>query len=184
MDMESHLTVHKPNLWESCGMNQHPQVIIEMINRDKNHPSVLMWSLANEPSADLDQAADYFSVLVNFTRPNALGRPAKDKCVRFFDVICINRYFGWSDNLGRWDQVVKVSILINQYYSVNMVQKHPNTGYLIGELLWNICDFATRQSVKRIGALNNKGLFTRQRQPKAAAFIIKKRYEQLELISI
>jgi len=61
---------------------------------------------------------------------------------------------------------------------------HPNTGYLIGELLWNICDFATRQSVKRVGALNNKDLFTRQRQPKAAAFIIKKRYEQLELISI
>jgi beta-glucuronidase len=43
-------------------------------------------------------------------------------------------------------------------------------------------DFATKQSVKRISGFNNKDLFTRQRQPKAAAFIIKNRYEQLELI--
>jgi beta-glucuronidase len=60
--------------------------------------------------------------------------------------------------------------------------RHPNTGYLVGELPWNMFDFATRQSVKRVGGFNTKGLFTRQRQPKAAAFVIKNRYEQLELI--
>jgi beta-glucuronidase len=208
-----------------------------MINRDKNHPSVLMWSLANEPAAGLDEASSYFSLLVNFTRPIALGRPITfvtyfrpntDKCVEFFDVICINRYFGWSDNFGRWDQVTdeiqkdldgwrslypKKPIIFSEYGAETIpglhsdpplmfteeFQKdfyttyhaifnnvssilHPNTGYLVGELPWNMFDFATKQSVKRVGSLNNKGLFTRQRQPKAAAFIIKNRYEQLELI--
>jgi len=43
-------------------------------------------------------------------------------------------------------------------------------------------DFATDQDISRVGGLNRKGLFTRQCQPKAAAFVIKNRYEQLELI--
>jgi beta-glucuronidase len=59
---------------------------------------------------------------------------------------------------------------------------HPDTGFFIGELPWNMFDFATDQTIIRVGGLNSKGLFTRQRQPKAAAFIIKNRYEQLELI--
>ena len=41
-------------------------------------------------------------------------------------------------------------------------------------------DFGTEQNIKRIAGSNMKGLFTRQRQPKASAFIVKKRYEQLE----
>ncbi|CAF1002406.1 unnamed protein product [Rotaria sordida] len=48
---------------------------------------------------------------------------------------------------------------------------HPDTGYFIGELPWTMFDFATEQSTVRIGGLNRKGLFTRQRQPKAAAYI-------------
>jgi beta-glucuronidase len=43
-------------------------------------------------------------------------------------------------------------------------------------------DFATDQAIRRVGGYNYKGLFTRQRQPKAAAFLIKSRYEQFELI--
>jgi beta-glucuronidase len=59
---------------------------------------------------------------------------------------------------------------------------HPDTGFFVGELPWNMFDFATDQSTIRIGGLNRKGLFTRQRQPKAAAFTIKSRYQQLESI--
>jgi beta-glucuronidase len=59
---------------------------------------------------------------------------------------------------------------------------HPDTGYLIGELPWTMFDFATDQTLRRVGGFNYKGLFTRQRQPKAAAFLIKSRYEKLESI--
>jgi beta-glucuronidase len=40
-------------------------------------------------------------------------------------------------------------------------------------------DFATEQNINRVDALSRKSIFTRQRQPKAAAFLIKNRYEQL-----
>ena len=38
----------------------HERSIREMIARDKNHPAIIMWSLANEPSSNADQAEDYF----------------------------------------------------------------------------------------------------------------------------
>jgi beta-glucuronidase len=218
-------------------LEHHQQVIREMISRDRNHPSVLMWSVANEPNAALNEAKSYFSAIANFTRPIAAGRPitfvtyfgsGSDKCVEFFDVICANRYFGWYNDFGRldqipsgiqndlesWRQLYPTKPIIVSEYGADTVpglhsdppvmfteeyQKdfytayhgvfdnvssilHPDTGYLVGELPWNMFDFATEQTIIRVGGLNRKGLFTRQRQPKAAAFIIKNRYEQLELI--
>ncbi|CAF0860019.1 unnamed protein product [Adineta ricciae] len=216
----------------------HKQVITEMISRDRNHPSVLMWSLANEPASGLPEAKDYFSAVANFTRPLAAGRPItyvisaghnSDLGIQFFDMICINRYFGWYSQFGRIDQIPDLvtqelaawrqrfptkPILMSEYGADTVpglhsdpsmmfteeYQKdyylayhpsfdnvssliHPTTGFFVGELPWNMFDFATDQSTIRVGGLNRKGLFTRQRQPKAAAFIIKHRYEQLEAVS-
>jgi beta-glucuronidase len=57
-----------------------------------------------------------------------------------------------------------------------------DSGYFIDELPWTMFDFGTEQTIIRVGGLNRKGLFTRQRQPKAAAFLIKDRYQRLESI--
>ncbi|CAF0954769.1 unnamed protein product [Adineta steineri] len=219
-------------------LDHHKQVTTEMINRDRNHPSVLMWSLANEPESNVPSAKDYFSALANFTRPIAAGRPITyvisasyngDQGIQFFDMICINRYFGWYSQSGRLDQIPSLvseeltnwrhrfpnkPILMSEYGADTVVglhhdpsfmfteeyQKdfytayhsifdnfssliHPDTGFFVGELPWNMFDFATDQSITRVGGLNRKGLFTRQRQPKAAAFVIKSRYEHLESIN-
>jgi beta-glucuronidase len=59
---------------------------------------------------------------------------------------------------------------------------HPDTGFFIGEIPWTMFDFVTDQNTIRVGGYNHKGLCTRQRQPKAAAFLIKNRYEQFELV--
>ncbi|CAF1157064.1 unnamed protein product [Rotaria sordida] len=218
-------------------LDHHKQVVIEMISRDRNHPSVLMWSLANEPKSDAPSAKEYFSTLANFTRPLAAGRPITyvisasyngDQGIQFFDMICVNRYFGWYSEPGRLDQIPWLvsqelanwrrrfpnkPILMSEYgadtvpglhndpsfmfteeYQNDFLSAyhgsfdnvssiiHPDTGYFVGELVWNMFDFATEQSINRVAGLNRKGLFTRQRQPKAAAFIMKNRYEQLELI--
>jgi beta-glucuronidase len=40
---------------------------------------------------------------------------------------------------------------------------------VIGQHIWNMCDFKTGQSIKRVGAMNFKGVFTRDRRPKLAA---------------
>ena len=94
------------------------QQIDEMIARDKNHPSVVMWSVANEPMpSDMlarftggktdnskDQASKEFlhgmvahARQLDPTRPitivGVMGGPSEwlETC----DVACINRYWGW-----------------------------------------------------------------------------------------
>ena len=46
---------------------------------------------------------------------------------------------------------------------------------VIGEHVWNFADFATGQGVMRVGG-NRKGIFTRDRQPKAAAYTLRARW--------
>ena len=229
--------LHQVSYFSQATLEHHKQVLTEMISRDRNHPSVLMWSVANEPLADTKEAHDYFSEVFNFTRTIAAGRPLtfttymhvnSDQCVQFVDVLCFNRYISWYSDPGRLDQIFDYMvndllgsrkryptkpIIITEYGADTVAglhsdppvmfteeyQKdfytayhaafdnvssilHPDSGFLIGELPWNMCDFATEQAINRIGGFNLKGLFTRQRQPKAAAFVIKSRYEQLEMI--
>lgn len=41
-------------------LEHHLQVTTELILRDRDHPSVVMWSLANEPNSALKVSEDYF----------------------------------------------------------------------------------------------------------------------------
>jgi beta-glucuronidase len=95
------------------------QYIDELVTRDKNHPSVVMWSVANEPmpeqmnlSTDVKPAdprsVELFSEM--FRRVKALdptrlttlvgvmGGPVE--WLALSDVVCINRYWGWYTNQG------------------------------------------------------------------------------------
>jgi beta-glucuronidase len=47
--------------------------------------------------------------------------------------------------------------------------------FVIGEHVWNFADFMTKQGAGRVIG-NRKGVFTRQRQPKAAAFVLRERW--------
>src|SRR5262249_16032070 len=47
--------------------------------------------------------------------------------------------------------------------------------FVIGEHLWAFADFMTKQGLTRAGG-NKKGLFTRNRQPKAAARELRERW--------
>lgn len=80
-----------------------------MIQRDKNHPSVIMWSLANEPLSDHPRAMDFFRELyllaheLDDTRPVTLVRHmgALDDGIDYLDVTSLNLYFGWYQQVGR-----------------------------------------------------------------------------------
>ena len=50
---------------------------------------------------------------------------------------------------------------------------------VVGEQVWNFADFATSQGIMRVGG-NKKGVFTRERQPKAAAHVLRQRWLTLE----
>ncbi len=50
--------------------------------------------------------------------------------------------------------------------------------FIKGEQVWNFADFQTTEGIMRADG-NKKGIFTRARQPKAAAYLLKKRWESL-----
>ena len=81
-----------------------------MIGRDKNHPSIIMWSLANEPHTRKKPAAyPFFRGLAALARSLDSSRPltiasymgAGEPSFEFLDVVCVNRYFGWYSEMGQ-----------------------------------------------------------------------------------
>lgn len=67
----------------------------------------------------------------------------------------------------------------NEYLAMNF-SVFDSYDFVQGELVWNFADFQTSEGVMRVNG-NKKGIFTRQRQPKDAAFTFKKRWESLPL---
>ncbi|XP_048750857.2 beta-glucuronidase-like [Ostrea edulis] len=64
---------------------------------------------------------------------------------------------------------------LQEYHKVFDVLKQQ---FLVGEMVWNFADFMTIQQIIRVVG-NKKGLFTRQRQPKMSAHMIRSRYNNL-----
>ncbi|NCB85972.1 MAG: beta-glucuronidase [Gammaproteobacteria bacterium] len=118
----------------------HLAAISELIARDKNHPCVVAWSITNEPDSSPDNAYAYFKPLVDETRRLDPSRPVtyasvmfvnaeKDKIAALFDVICLNRYFGWYTDAGdlkaaermleadlrAWEEKYGVPLIITEY---------------------------------------------------------------------
>ena len=86
----------------------HREVVRDMICRDKNHPCIVMWSIANESDTTTfpDSAVEYYTPLYNLAhQADPQNRPvtivglqndySKDKTLPLMDVICLNRYYGW-----------------------------------------------------------------------------------------
>jgi beta-glucuronidase len=99
---------------DSVTQEAHRQAIVELIARDKNHPSVVLWSLANEPESHTDAARDYFAPLFATARRADPSRPVgfvnmmfalPDTCrvTGLADVVMINRYYGWYVEPGDLD---------------------------------------------------------------------------------
>ena len=77
------------------------------MKRDKNHASVVMWCLANEPDSAQERAEEYFEEIFSYARgfdpqdrpltfTNIMTAPyGKCKAAQFADVISLNRYYGW-----------------------------------------------------------------------------------------
>jgi beta-glucuronidase len=63
--------------------------------------------------------------------------------------------------------------MFSEEYQAEMIEKYVRLlaakPYVVGEHVWNLCDFKTAQGIMRAGGLNYKGVFTRDRKPKLAA---------------
>jgi beta-glucuronidase len=213
----------RPGAVDDTTLETHLAAIRELIARDKNHPSVVMWSVANEPDTTEPASRPYFAALAQLvrdldaTRPVgfanvALSTPDVDQVTDLFDVILLNRYFGWyvdsgdlisaerrlEDELRLWanrynkpivitefgaDAVAGLHSLPAQMWSEEFQQQLVST-YLdvfarvenvVGEHVWNFADFATMQGSNRVIG-NRKGVFTREREPKAVAYLLRDRW--------
>lgn len=195
-------------------MRTWAQLTREMIARDKNHPSVIMWSLANEPHNRRPQAKESFGTIFELARSLDTTRPVmfvsylglEDEALEHCDVICLNRYRGWYSESGQIELGVQAlaqelddihkhfgrPILITEFgtdtvaglhhsppvmfseeyqaeFIAQYVEMMNERAFVVGQHVWNLCDFRTGQSTRRIGAMNLKGVFTRERTPKLAA---------------
>ena len=63
----------------------------------------------------------------------------------------------------------------DEYYERNF-SVFDSYDFIQGELTWNFADFQTTEGIFRVNG-NKKGVFTRNRQPKSSAFVLKKRWE-------
>ena len=208
--------------------------IDELLVRDKNHPSVVMWSVANEPmppnmmarltgqATEEDPLAkagkDFLTNLLRHARRLDPSRPVtfagvmgspldwQEEC----DVVCENRYWGWYLHGGElqkgfemldqeldaiWERL-GMPIIVTEFGADTQpgLHGHPSVmwteeyqaalirGYLevtarkdfvAGMQVWNFADFAAVQSIMRVGGMNMKGVFTRARQPKMAAHVLR-----------
>ena len=46
----------------------HKELIRQLMERDKNHPSIVMFSVANEPATHEEAAGEYFRDVISYTR--------------------------------------------------------------------------------------------------------------------
>jgi beta-glucuronidase len=213
-----------PDTVNDASREVHAQAIRELIARDKNHPSVVLWSIANEPESDTEGAEKYFQPLFDVAREADPTRPVgfvnvmlaphgKCRVSQFGDVLMLNRYYGWYVNTGdlgaaeiAWEEELKgwasegKPIIITEYGADTYPGLHTLVGepwteeyqveYLdmnhrvfdridavVGEQVWNFADFTTTSGIMRVGG-NKKGVFTRNRQPKAAAYALRRRWRK------
>jgi beta-glucuronidase len=195
-------------------------VIGEMIARDRNHPCVVAWSLANEPmvSRDLEKAEWFFKEMAEYarsldpTRPImyvAHETPATQTMAKYFDAVGVNKYYSWYEHVGdlslatqplvemltAFHEQFGIPVLLSEFgadavaglhsypermftegYQMKVVKRQyeaiKDLPFVIGAHVWNFADFATGQSISRVGG-NRKGVFTRAREPKMAAYALR-----------
>ena len=210
-------------------LKNHKAALTDMIDRDKNHPSVIAWSLLNEPQCTSAGTEEYFKPLFELARrldPQKRPRtytvlmtslPDTSKGQRFADFVSLNRYYGWyvlggagladaeaafHHEMDGWAKVLHGRPLIfTEYGTDNLSGAHTlpsvmwsaeyqneylemthavfdHYDFVQGELVWNFADFQTTEGILRVDG-NKKGIFTRQRQPKDAAYLFRERWTTL-----
>lgn len=100
------LVTFSPETIGNAAQAAHKAVIRELIARDRNHPCVVLWSIANEPESHTDASVEYFAPLFALARELDPTRPVsfvnvmmspypRCKLAPLADVIMLNRYYGW-----------------------------------------------------------------------------------------
>lgn len=74
------------------------------------------------------------------------------------------------------------SLMFTEEYQKDFLSAYHAVCDNVSSIIHPDTTFASHSTIDRMGSQNRKGMFTRPRQPKAAAFVLKNRYEQLESV--
>jgi beta-glucuronidase len=139
-----------------------------------------------------------------------LAPAAKDRIADLFDLVCLNRYYGWyldggdlasagkrlAAELDEWAARHEGPILITECGAEALPGAHEVAATMwteeyqsevlelvarvadgheavVGQHVWSFADFRTRQEIIRPEG-NRKGVFDRDRRPKAAAHALRR----------
>ncbi|KAJ8974535.1 hypothetical protein NQ317_009102 [Molorchus minor] len=208
-------------------LENHKQSLTELVRRDKNRPSTIIWSAANEPRTKVNTSEQYYREVIahlkslDNTRPVTVVNSVNatdDHSGQFLDILSFNKYCAWYDDDGDLDVIIpqltkqaeawhtrhNKPVLLTEYgadtleglhfvptyiwseeFQTDLMSRHFQAfdelrakEWFIGEMIWNFADFKTAQTYTRVGG-NKKGVFTRQRQPKSSAHLLRRRYWSL-----
>ena len=114
------LNFESPQELTAQRLAQCRQQLRELIARDKNHPSTIIWNVANEPmggvplggrsaSTAVEAGMEFFRQMYTDARRLDGSRPVTlvgvQQGVRewhgIFDVVCVNAYYGWYTEAGQ-----------------------------------------------------------------------------------
>lgn len=113
------------------------QMLEEMIRRDKNHPSIIIWSVANEPNpknlggqagktytgeelaaaeAENKAAEETLSGMIRYAKQQDATRLVSfagvmggpSQWMKDVDLVCINRYYGWYTHVGNFQTAAAI----------------------------------------------------------------------------
>lgn len=123
-------------------LQNHKSNMEQLIHRDRNHPSVVMWSISNDPRSAQTGADDYFNELTTYIKQLDSTRPItaslstnqdQDQLAKYLDVVSFNRFNGWNSNTGRLDMVISNvvnearqwhEVNFNQFLDLRLLQMH------------------------------------------------------------
>uniref|UniRef100_A0A452DTX4 Beta-glucuronidase n=1 Tax=Capra hircus TaxID=9925 RepID=A0A452DTX4_CAPHI len=102
--------------FSNVSLQHHLEVMEEMIRRDKNHPAVVMWSVANEPASFLKPAGYCFKTLIAHAKALDPSRPVTSVTNTNYEadlgvswlpslVICVNSYYSWYHDYGHMEVI-------------------------------------------------------------------------------
>ncbi len=206
-------------LYDDRTRRKATSLVERMVRRDRNHPSVIMWSVANEPNIESEAGNEFFKHLmdvarrVDGTRPVtyvAHREPEDNAPLAHADVVCINKYYGWYEHPGdlvrgaqalddcleryhrRFGKPIILAefgadavagthaeppVMFSEEFQSEMLESQlrvlQRKEYVAGAHVWAFADFRTAMSISRV-VVNRKGVFTRERQPKLAAHMLRK----------
>ncbi|MEM3980355.1 MAG: glycoside hydrolase family 2 TIM barrel-domain containing protein [Ignisphaera sp.] len=133
------------------GLNQHhflneeffdkvKKVVYEMIKQHRNRPSVVIYSMANEPDNTVPESKQFFTKLKEYIRSLDPSRPvlhtshlhhrnAEDPALEVDDIIALNIYYGWYTHVGDIEEGVKKALEVVE----SIHSKFPNKPIILTE---------------------------------------------------